>query len=75
MRQPQDHLEAGGTRPIQRPMFVPDLEERTGLSPNTLAHFRQTGRGPRWYKLGRRVVYDRADVEAWLEAQKNAAGA
>lgn len=26
--------------------------------------------GPRSFKLGRRVVYSRADVEAWIEQQR-----
>ena len=31
----------------------------------TLRHF---GGGPTYSKLGRKVVYRRADVEAWIEA-------
>ena len=36
----------------------------------TLAYWRHVGKGPRSFKVGRRVLYDRADVEAWLEAAK-----
>jgi predicted DNA-binding transcriptional regulator AlpA len=40
------------------------------LSPRTLDGFRNTGRGPRFAKLGRRVMYDSADLAAWVEASK-----
>jgi predicted DNA-binding transcriptional regulator AlpA len=32
----------------------------------TMRWFRATGQGPKCGKLGRRVVYRRADVEAWI---------
>ena len=37
-----------------------------GLSQSTLAKLRLTGNGPAYCKLGRRVVYRREDLEAWL---------
>jgi predicted DNA-binding transcriptional regulator AlpA len=40
-----------------------------GLSPSTLAKLRLTGNGPIYCKLGRRVVYRREDLEAWLESR------
>jgi excisionase family DNA binding protein len=40
-----------------------------GLAPSTLAKLRLTGNGPIYYKLGRRVVYRREDLEAWLESR------
>lgn len=37
----------------------------------TLRWWRHQGIGPKSYKLGaRRVVYDRADLDAWLDEQK-----
>jgi len=41
-----------------------------GLSPCTLNRMRVTGEGPRYAKAGRRVVYDRADLDAWIDARK-----
>jgi predicted DNA-binding transcriptional regulator AlpA len=38
-----------------------------GLASSTLAKLRLTGNGPVYYKLGRRVVYRREDLEIWLE--------
>ena len=35
------------------------------LSPRTLEKHRVTGGGPRFRKLGRRVVYAVADLESW----------
>jgi predicted DNA-binding transcriptional regulator AlpA len=40
-----------------------------GLAPSTLAKLRLSGDGPVYCKLGRRVVYRRADLEAWLESR------
>ena len=35
----------------------------------TLRWWRHVGRGPKAYKVGRRVLYDEADLEAWLAEQ------
>jgi predicted DNA-binding transcriptional regulator AlpA len=40
-----------------------------GLASSTLAKLRLTGNGPTYCKLGRRVVYRRTDLEAWLESR------
>ena len=39
-----------------------------GLSPRTLEHYRVTGEGPRFRKLGRRVCYAPSDLTLWLES-------
>jgi hypothetical protein len=39
----------------------------------TLRYWRHIGKGPRSFKLGGRVADKRGDVEAWVEAQYNAA--
>lgn len=41
-----------------------------GLSPRTLEKLRLTGDGPPFLKLGRAVVYDRADLDAWLNSRR-----
>lgn len=38
------------------------------LSQSTLAKMRITGRGPRFRKHGRLVVYDHVDLETWSDA-------
>ncbi|ANL74063.1 transcriptional regulator protein [Rhizobium phaseoli] len=50
----------------RRMLRTDDAAKLIGLSPSTLAKFRLNGGGPRYIKLGRSVVYDPADVEAWL---------
>jgi hypothetical protein len=39
------------------------------LSPRTLEKFRTIGGGPRFRKLGRRIVYKVADLDAWAESR------
>lgn len=46
-----------------------DLAERWILSPRTLEQWRWRGVGPRYLKLGGRVIYRLADVEAF-EAER-----
>ena len=54
---------------------MPDLtpEDMTIMFPNTTkqtwAQKRYDGTGPRYYKIGRRVFYRLADVEAWKISQ------
>ena len=41
-----------------------------GLSPRTLDRYRVSGEGPEFYKLGSRVRYRLADLEAWAETRR-----
>lgn len=57
-------------------MFDPDKLYFTGdaallaLTPySTMAHWRSEGRGPAFIKIGSRVAYRGADLNAWLEAR------
>lgn len=43
-----------------------------GVAKHTLDKWRGLGCGPKFSKLGRRVVYSVADLDAWLEARKHA---
>jgi len=62
------------------PTITPNTEPRylntrqsadyVGLSPSTLNRMRVTGEGPRYAKAGRRVLYERVDLEAWINARK-----
>jgi len=40
------------------------------LKAATLRLFRTQGTGPAYAKLGRAVVYDVADIDAWIAARK-----
>lgn len=52
------------------PRFVrtPEAARLLDLSPRTLEKHRCEGTGPIYRKLGGRVVYSVADLEAWVEA-------
>jgi hypothetical protein len=45
------------------------ISHRTGLPVATLRTWRSLGRGPRYIKVGRRVLYDIAAVDRWLSLQ------
>jgi excisionase family DNA binding protein len=59
-------------RTIMRPE---EVAEYTGISKETLKFWRQRGKGPAHFKLGRRVFYDRAAVDAYIDEQRRAAAA
>ncbi|SHH81064.1 MerR family transcriptional regulator [Marivita hallyeonensis] len=37
---------------------------------NKLAQYRHKGMGPAYYKLGRKIIYHGADLNAWAEANR-----
>ena len=41
--------------------------ELLGVSPRTLERYRGSGEGPPYMKVGPRVRYARADLDAWME--------
>jgi excisionase family DNA binding protein len=41
-----------------------------GIAPATLNTLRCRGDSPPYYKVGRRVLMDRADLDTWLEARR-----
>ena len=41
-----------------------------GLAHGVLANWRHFGKGPAFYKIGRKAVYDVAELEAWLAARR-----
>lgn len=55
-----------------RPRYLDTKEAAAylGLSPKTLVKMRVTGGGPRYAKVGRRVIYDVADLDSWIEKRK-----
>jgi hypothetical protein len=48
-----------------------ELAQRWRLSPRTLERWRWLGQGPAFVKLGRRVAYRVADIEAFEAAQRH----
>jgi predicted DNA-binding transcriptional regulator AlpA len=51
-----------------------DLEKLTGTKASTWRYWAMLGTGPASFKLGRRRVWRKADVLAWIAAQQAATG-
>lgn len=51
-----------------RPTFVSRREgaRRIGISHRTLESLSGTGRGPREYRIGKRVLLDISELESWV---------
>lgn len=56
--------------PIPLRMRTPDAAAYSGTSVSTLTKLRVFGGGPAYIKAGKTVIYDRADLDAWLNARK-----
>jgi predicted DNA-binding transcriptional regulator AlpA len=56
-------------------MLAREVSAKLHIPEGTLRYYRSVGIGPRSFKLGRRIAYRRADVEAWIEAQLAATSA
>lgn len=53
-------------RPVVDTMGAADY---LGLHARTLDNWRSQGRGPRYVRVGRRIVYRIADLESYLDAR------
>lgn len=49
-----------------------EAAERLGIAPATLVNYRWRGYGPKYLKIGNRVQYNEADIDAWLDDQVEA---
>lgn len=47
-----------------------EASKHVGLSPQTLANLRNTGRGPAYFKLSRFVRYDENDLNQWMRSRR-----
>jgi predicted DNA-binding transcriptional regulator AlpA len=62
---------------VQRTILRPgEVSEMTGVPEDTLKYWRHQApeRGPRWFKIGKTVVYDLAEIDAWLDEQRRTTG-
>lgn len=46
------------------------MAQLLGESPLLLRHWRRTGIGPAWHRLGSKIVYSVEDVQAWLASRR-----
>lgn len=51
-------------------MTTAEVAELLRTAPETVRFWRWQGTGPRSFKVGRRVLYARTDVEAFIEAAR-----
>ncbi|MGY3233354.1 putative DNA-binding transcriptional regulator AlpA [Bradyrhizobium sp. USDA 4448] len=64
-----------GPEPVVKsvdPEELIDTDEAAVLvhnKPDTLAHWRSEGRGPEYLRIGRRILYRRSAIKAWLATQ------
>jgi len=76
----QDTVRSFGVRaavPAAVPAYLTTAEvaDLARTSPETVRWWRHAGgRGPRSFKLGRRVLYAREDVETWIAEARAAEG-
>lgn len=70
---PPDARQGAATPPdLDALLSEAQTHQLTGLAPRTLQRKRLDGTGPRFVKLGRRVLYRRRDVLAWIAANTHA---
>lgn len=53
-----------------RALRTPKAAAYIGLASHTLENMRSTGDGPRYFKVGRIVMYDVSDLNRWLDKQR-----
>lgn len=52
----------------EKNLTTAEVAEIFRTSPETVRFWRHTGKGPRSFKVGRRVLYRESDVQAWADA-------
>jgi excisionase family DNA binding protein len=55
---------------IRKMLATPQAANYVGLGKSTLDKARLNGNGPRYVKLGRRVLYDSTDLDTWLNQHR-----
>lgn len=63
-------LDKTPTTTQRRWLRTPEAAEHVGLGASTLEKYRVVGGGPLYRKVGRVVIYDIADLDAWASADK-----
>jgi len=57
-------------RHLPRVMRVWDAAKYLGIPESTLNQLRSSGGGPRYSKVGRSILYELHDLDAWIQAKK-----
>lgn len=53
-------------------LITNEVADLCRTSPETVRYWRHIGAGPASFKVGRRVLYDATEVEAWLAELRRA---
>ncbi len=53
---------------VERNLTGAEVAAMFRTSPETVRYWRHIGKGPRSFKVGRRVLYRESDVKAWADA-------
>jgi DNA-binding transcriptional MerR regulator len=61
-------------QPAGRYLTTEEVGEALRTPVETLRYWRHIGKGPRSFKVGRRVLYDVEDVEAFIAEAREAGG-
>lgn len=61
-------------RPDADFLTLPEVADVLRVPVNTLRWWRQQGTGPRFFKIGRRLVTTVGDLTSWVETQKTGTG-
>jgi hypothetical protein len=57
---------------VPRYLTTAEVAALCRTSPETVRFWRYVGKGPQWFKVGRKVLYDATVVEEWLrDAQQH----
>ena len=62
-------IKDGGKTMQKRTLTTDGVSEIYQISKGTLANLRWQRRGPRFYKVGKRVLYFIEDIERWIKAE------
>ena len=49
-------------------LLMPEVAEMVRLPVNSLRHMRKQGGGPEGFRMGKRVVFRKGKVRAWIKA-------
>ena len=80
IKKPRGRVKGSKNKPLAPPFSLPGLEPRLTTreaaallrkSTSTLEIYRCTGKGPRYWKAGGRVLYHLADLEAWEQSKRH----
>lgn len=59
-----------GTYQMPRRFSEREAAEFLGVQYQTLKNWRTAGRGPSFYRVGTKIVFDARDLEAWMSQRR-----